>query len=234
MHFSELDILFEGKYLLAINKPAGIVVEDTMHKYTLQTVALDYLKSKDKWPWKCFVGVPHRLDRPVTGVVLFTKKRGALKVLVDMFRKREISKTYYAVVEGRPAQDDIELAHWHRKNDELRKAELFDEEKSGCNVARLRYKIIEEKDGKCLLEVKLITGKFHQIRAQLSRIGHPIVGDKLYGSTQEYTEFGIALHARRLALKHPVTGADMSITAPFPKNKLWREFKLPATPEQPH
>ncbi|MFN8287240.1 MAG: RluA family pseudouridine synthase [Chitinophagales bacterium] len=219
-----LRVLFEDKHLLAVNKPAGIVVEDGFHKNTLELQALAYIKAKDQWPWKCFIGVPHRIDRPVTGVVLFSKKRNVLKLLVEQFKHRELKKIYYAIVEKRPAEAEAELVHWHRKNDELRKAELFDEEKEGTNRARLKYKVVGESPSGVLLEVQLITGKFHQIRAQLAKMGCPIVGDEKYGSTQAYKPTTIALHARRLEVRHPVTGEQLTITAPLPEDEVWRSF----------
>ncbi len=224
MHYTELKVLFEDKHLLAVNKPAGIVVEDSHHKFSLETLALDYIKSKDQWPWKCFIGVPHRIDRPVTGAVLFAKKRSVLKLLVEQFKHRELKKIYYAIVEKRPPQNEDELIHWHRKNDELRKAELFDTEREGTNRARLKYKVVSENDKGVLLEVQLITGKFHQIRAQLAKAGCPIVGDETYGGTQVYKPTTIALHARSLELRHPVTGEQVRVKAPVPDDELWQSF----------
>lgn len=224
MHYTELKVLFEDKHLLAVNKPSGIVVEDGHHKFTLETLALDYIKSKDQWPWKCFIGVPHRIDRPVTGAVLFAKKRSVLKLLVEQFKHRELKKIYYAIVEKRPALDEDELIHWHRKNDELRKAELFDTELEGTHRARLKYQVLAENDKGVLLEVQLITGKFHQIRAQLAKAGCPIVGDETYGGTKVYKPTTIALHARSLQLRHPVTGEQVCVEAPVPNDELWQSF----------
>lgn len=230
MEAPEVEVLFEDKYLLAVNKPAGLVIERTGHmKSSLETKAFFYLRAKEKYPQKVFIGLPHRLDRPVTGVVLFAKKRGVLKSLVELFRVREMKKTYYALLENTPPQPEGELMHWHRKNADLRKAELFTEEQPETNRARLLYKVLQQTPYGTFVEVQLITGKFHQIRAQMASMGCPIVGDAFYGAQKPYKENAIALHARRLQFVHPITNQAMSIEAPFPANEFWAALTNPVT-----
>lgn len=225
----EVEVLFEDKYLLAVNKPAGLVIERTGHmKSSLETKAFFYLREKEKYPQKVFIGLPHRLDRPVTGVVVFAKKRSVLKALVELFRIREMKKTYYALLENTPPQPEAELSQWHRKNEELRKAELFNEEQPNTNRARLIYKVLQQTPAGTFVEVQLITGKFHQIRAQMAGMGCPIVGDALYGAKTTYFENAIALHARRLQFVHPVTNETMCIEAPFPANQFWAALTTPS------
>lgn len=221
-----LQILFEDKQLLAINKPNGIVVEREPHlKYTLESLAFDYIRSKEKYPEKCFIGVPHRLDRPVSGVVLFSKKRGILKMLMELFAKRQMDKTYLAIVENRPARDEDELINRLVKDFEKRKAIIHNSEVKDSMRVILRYKFIAQNNFGTLLQIKLITGKFHQIRAQLSHIGCPIIGDAHYGSKKAYKENAICLHARSLELIHPGTNEPLKIIAPTPDDEIWNSFK---------
>jgi 23S rRNA pseudouridine1911/1915/1917 synthase len=230
MHPSELHVLYEDKQLLAINKPQGIVVEFEPHlKYTLESVALNYLKEKDLYPWKCFIGVPHRLDRPVSGVVLFSKKRSVLKMLVEIFSKREIEKTYWAITDKRPSKNEDELVNWLVKDTEHRRAVIHDKEVTESMRVVLRYKVLTENATGCLLQIKLITGKFHQIRAQLSHMGCPIIGDAHYGSTKPYKENAICLHARQLKLVHPVINEPLTIEANPPDDEMWNAFATPVS-----
>lgn len=221
----EPQIIFEDKHLLVVNKPCGIVSEDDEYlRYSLESLALDYLKRKEKYPQKCFIGVPHRLDRPVSGTIIFAKKRSTLKNLVEQFRARTTKKNYLAIAENKPLQDEALLIHWHRKNSETRKAELLSEEKEGTMRAQLKYKLLAQRKNFCLLEVELITGKYHQIRAQLAKINCPVVGDALYGSKIPYEENAIALHAFKIEINHPFTNERITFTAPLPQNEFWKKF----------
>ena len=222
---NELNILFEDKYLLAINKPHGMVTERDAHLLqTLESLALQYIQLKEKYPQKCFIGLPHRLDRPVSGAVLFAKKKSVLKMLTELFEKREIRKTYLALVEHRPKNTEAELVHWLVKDVANRKAFIHNHETTGSVKVILQYKLIAEGKPGTLLQIKLITGKYHQIRAQLSHIGCPIVGDAHYGSSKPYKEHAIALHARQLELIHPITNEPLEISAPLPDDELWNVF----------
>ncbi len=221
----ELKIIYQDKQLLVVNKPQGIVTEYEPHlNFTLESLALNYIRSQEKYPQKCFIGVPHRLDRPVSGVVLFSKKKSILKMLMEIFAKREIEKTYWAVVENKPAKAEDELQNWLVKNTEIRKAIIHNHEVKDAMRVVLRYKFISQNENGSLLEIKLITGKFHQIRAQLAHIGCPIVGDAHYGSTKVYKENAVCLHARELKLLHPVTQEPLTFTADVPDDEIWQSF----------
>jgi 23S rRNA pseudouridine1911/1915/1917 synthase len=201
------------------------VVEYEPHlKYTLESLAMNYIRSKEKYPQKCFIGLPHRLDRPVSGVVLFAKKKSVLKMLVEIFSKREIEKTYWAITENRPAKDEDELVNWLFKDTEKRKAIIYDTQVRDSMKVILRYKFIAQNEKGSLLEIKLITGKFHQIRAQLGHMGCPVVGDAHYGSTKPYKENAICLHARQLKLVHPITNEPLNIIADVPDDEMWNSI----------
>ena len=228
MQPAELKIIYEDKQLLAVNKPQGIVTEYEPHlNFTLESLALNYIRSQEKHPQKCFIGVPHRLDRPVSGVVLFSKKKSVLKMLMETFAKREIEKTYLAIVETKPAKAEDELVNWLVKDTEKRKAIIYNNEVKNSMRVVLRYKLITQNDKGCLIEVKLITGKFHQIRAQLAPIGCPIIGDAHYGSTQVFKENAICLHARQLSLIHPISNEQLSLVAELPEDEIWQSFNDP-------
>jgi len=221
----ELQIIYEDKHLLAVNKPQGIVTEFEHHlNFTLESLALNYIRSKEKYPQKCFIGLPQRLDRPVSGVVLFSKKKSVLKMLMEIFAKREIQKTYLAIVENKPAKEEDELVNWLEKNTELRKAIIHKSEVKGAMRVVLRYKFISRNDYGSLLQIELITGKFHQIRAQLAHMGCHIIGDAHYGSIKPYKENAICLHARQLSLIHPITNEALNLVAEFPDDEIWRSF----------
>jgi 23S rRNA pseudouridine1911/1915/1917 synthase len=223
---AELKILFEDKYLLAINKPHGMVTERDAHlQHTLESLALRYIQSKEKYPQKCFIGLPHRLDRPVSGVVLFAKKKSVLKMLAELFSEREVKKTYIAIVEHHPPKKKDELVHWLVKDAAKRKAVVHDKEVTGSVKAILQYRFISENKSGALLQIQLITGKYHQIRAQLSHIGCPVIGDAHYGASKVYKENSIALHARKLELIHPATNEPLEIKAPLPDDELWNFFR---------
>lgn len=221
----DLPVLYEDRQLLAVNKPQGLVVEYEPHlNYSLESLALRYVRSKDKYPHKCFIGLPHRLDRPVSGVVLLAKKKSILKLLVDTFAKREIEKLYLAIVEREPAQPEATLVNWLVKDTAKRKAIIHQSEVRDSMRVELQYRYIGNTAQGYLLLVKLITGKFHQIRAQLSYMGCPIVGDAHYGAQRQYKENAICLHAYRLHLLHPDTRQPLQITAPVPDDETWDAF----------
>lgn len=219
---NNLSVIYEDTHLLAVNKPADIVVErDQNTGFGLEVQALEYLKSKTAYPQKCFIGVVHRLDRPVTGVVLLAKKKSALKDLSNQFRERKVAKIYYAVVSPFPNTVSADLTHWLRKNTVDKKAEVFNKPVTNGVEARLRYEVTATNQQRALLKIVLYTGRYHQIRAQLSAIGCPVVGDSLYGSKFPYLENSIALHAQSLSFWHPLTRQKMVLQAPLPENDTW-------------
>jgi 23S rRNA pseudouridine1911/1915/1917 synthase len=223
---SELNVLFEDKYLLALNKPQGLVSErEPSLKYTLESLALEYLHSQTKYPEKCYIGLPHRLDRPVSGVVLLAKKKSTLQSLVNTFAKREIEKTYLAVTSNHAVKEEDELVNWLVKDAERRKAIIHSHEVKNSMRVVLQYKLICQNSRGSLLQIKLITGKFHQIRAQLAYVGCPIIGDIHYGGSNTYKENAICLHARSLGLLHPFTDENLKIIADAPKDEIWDSFQ---------
>ena len=167
----------------------------------------------------------HRLDKPVSGTLLIARKRSALKILNEQFATREVGKTYLAIVSTPPPTPEGELKHWLTKDDEAKKAHIKDLRSQLSVEVKLNYKTLQQKNGKTLLEIDLLTGKYHQIRAQLAHIGSPIIGDEKYGSTEKYTEGALALHASKLTFSHPMDGNQMSITAPTPDDVWWNIFK---------
>ena len=220
-----LQVLFEDKYLLAVNKPHTLVVENEPNlKITIQSLALDYLYSKTKYPEKCFIGLPHRLDRPVSGVIILAKKKSVLKMLAAIFSKREVEKVYLAITENRPETDATELNNWLVKNIDERKAIIHNHQVRNSIKVTLQYKFIAQNKYGSLLQVNLITGKFHQIRSQLAHIACAIVGDKHYNETSSYKENSICLHAYTLSFVHPITNKPLKITAPLPDDEVWNSF----------
>ncbi|MEY4931089.1 MAG: ribosomal pseudouridine synthase large subunit, partial [Bacteroidota bacterium] len=203
-------ILFEDEVVLVINKPAGLMVEPDRngHANLLQQVK-KYLKNSSTSPDEVYAQHIHRLDRPVSGVILFTKQRAALKNLSEQFAERKVKKYYQALTEHAPAKLQDTLEHWHRK--EKKKAALYETEIEYSEKAALIYEVIRIAPNRYLWNIELHTGKYHQIRAQLSYIGCPILGDQLYGSMVNYQPDAIALHASRLTFFHPISGKEITI-----------------------
>ena len=167
----------------------------------------------------------HRLDKPVSGTLLIARKRSVLKLLNEQFASREVGKTYLAIVSAPPANPHGGLNHWLIKDDEAKRAIISDTPSPLAVEVRLTYKTLKEKNGKTLLEIDLITGKYHQIRAQLAHIGSPIIGDEKYGSKEKYLDNALALHASKLSFRHPIDGTNMAIVAPTPDDDWWDLFK---------
>ncbi|MFN7115815.1 MAG: RluA family pseudouridine synthase [Saprospiraceae bacterium] len=209
----EIDILYESTWLLAVNKPAGVLVEKSPYYPSVETWAENYVAQQSKKP---FVGIVHRLDRPVSGVLLLAKKKAALKDLNEQFRLRTIQKTYLALVENEPPTPSGALLHWLKKDIINKKAIIYNNAVKQSEECRLDYNIIEKKGAFYLLQITLHTGKFHQIRAQLAAIGCPIVGDEKYGAAHFYKNDAIALHANRLIFKDPLTAQPVIVEAPAP------------------
>jgi 23S rRNA pseudouridine1911/1915/1917 synthase len=211
-----LDILYEDNHLLAINKPAMLptmgVEED---RESLLVAAKDYLKREYRKLGNVYLGIVSRLDAPVTGVVLLAKTSKAAARLSDSFRTRKVDKRYLAVVEGAPTAQGSILEHYHRKDERHRKVHVTNEDSADAQLARLKYHVIATGEALSLVGVTLDTGRKHQIRVQLAKIGHPILGDRKYGSQSSFMP-GIALHAHRLELDHPVKHEPLRVEAPIP------------------
>lgn len=215
-----LDVLFEDNHLLAVNKPAMLPtmgVADDLE--SLLTVAKEYIREKYDKPGNVYLGIVSRLDAPVTGLVLLARTSKSAARLSESFRSRTVRKRYLAVVEGRPAEPAATLEHYLRKDERHRKVHVTNAAAEGAQVARLQYRVLAAGGNLSLLEVELETGRKHQIRVQLSKIGHPIIGDRKYGSTQALA-LGIALHSHRLEFEHPVRRDWLELESPVPKTWL--------------
>lgn len=209
----EIPVLYESKWLLAINKPAGLLVEHSAYYPSVEDWAKSYVAKQEKQP---FIGIVHRLDRAVSGVLLIAKRKAALQNLHEQFRERQVQKTYLALVEKMPPNKNGTLTHWLRKDVQIKKAHIFDKPTENAQECRLTYRVVEKKSIGILLEIDLHTGKFHQIRAQLAHIGCPIIGDVKYGVAIPYQSDAIALHAWRVHFKEPINGEIITVEAPIP------------------
>ncbi len=206
----EPNIIYEDEVLLVCNKPTGLMVEPDRNNFPnlLQQVK-NYLKecTGESMP---YVQHLHRLDRPTSGVILFTKQKEHLRNLSEQFANRTVSKFYVALTKNAPKENSGLLEHWHRK--EKKKAVLVSEDTPFAEKAILQYKVQPHKEF-FIWEIKLHTGKFHQIRVQLASLGCPVLGDQLYGSTDLYRENAIALHAAKLIIQHPINKEEMVFEA---------------------
>ena len=222
---TEKDVLYEDNHLIIINKKTSEIVHgDKTGDISLSDLVKEYIKVKYNKPFNVYLGLPHRLDRPVSGVVLFTKTEKALSRMNKMFIEGTVDKTYWAIVENPPEKPEDTLVHYLLRNEKQNKTFVYDHEVKYSKQAILLYKLIFRFRNYFLLEVKLKTGRHHQIRCQLTHIGCPIKGDLKYGSKRSNPGGGIMLHARKISFKHPVTGTQVVVFAPPPDNALWNEF----------
>ena len=212
-----MTVVYEDNHIIIVNKTASEIVQgDKTGDTPLSETVKQYLKEKYQKPGNVFVGVTHRLDRPVSGLVLFAKTSKALSRLNEMFKRGDVQKTYWAVVKNRPPQEEGTLSHWLLRNEKQNKSYAYDKEKPGSKHALLDYRLIAASDNYYLLEVNLKTGRHHQIRCQLSKMGCPIKGDLKYGFARSNTDGSICLHARRIAFVHPVSKENIIVEAPLP------------------
>ncbi|MDY3350399.1 RluA family pseudouridine synthase [Riemerella anatipestifer] len=217
-------ILYEDNHLLVINKKAGQLVQgDKTGDASLLELIKDFIKSRDNKPGNVFLGLVHRIDRPTSGLVIYAKTSKALTRLTQMIKNREIKKTYWAIVPKEMISPSQKLVHYLKKNEKNNKAIIFTKPTEGAKQAILSYNLILSLDNYLLLEIDLETGRHHQIRAQLSKIGIPIKGDLKYGAPRSNSDGGISLHARRLEFIHPVSKEKITIVAPVPsQDSVWR------------
>jgi len=209
------DILYEDNHLLIVNKKPGEIVQgDKTGDEPLLDKLKRFIKKRDRKPGNVFLGLVHRLDRPTSGAVIFAKTSKALQRLNRMLKDRRIQKTYWTVVEGIPEVKQGRLEHYLKKNPKNNKTTVFTRPTEGAKKAILHYKVLKEGDRYSLLEVDLETGRHHQIRAQLAKMGHPVRGDLKYGAKRSLPGGGIMLHARRLAFEHPVKKEPVTVEAP--------------------
>ena len=218
-----MEVIYEDNHLIAVNKNCHEIVQgDKTGDVPLSDMLKVWLKEKYAKQGNVFVGVTHRLDRPVTGVVLFAKTSKALARLNEMFRLGKIEKTYWAITKNRPPEMEGALTHWIVRNEKQNKSIAYDGEKPTAKQAILHYRLIATSDRYCLLEIDLKTGRHHQIRCQLAKIGCPVKGDLKYGAERSNPDGGISLHARRIAFLHPVSLQPIVIIAPAPEDNLWK------------
>jgi 23S rRNA pseudouridine1911/1915/1917 synthase len=220
---NDLQVLYEDNHLIAVNKRSGDIVQgDKTGDEPLSDRVKAYIKRKYDKPGDVYLGVVHRLDRPVSGVVLYARTSKAAARLSRMFQEREVDKTYWAVVRNRPAMEEDTLVLHLRKNERQNKSYPANEGAKGAKRCELHYRLNGVTDRYWLLEVEPITGRHHQIRAQLAAIGSPIKGDVKYGADRPNKDGSIHLHARSIHFQHPVKKESMTITAPLPEDNLWK------------
>lgn len=218
-------MLYEDNHLLVINKPAGVLVQgDKTGDKPLAEICKEYIKTKYGKPGEVFLGVVHRLDRPVSGVVVFARTSKALERMNELFRRKETNKIYWALVATAPPATEGTLVHWLVKDEKKNKTSAFRKEHPQGLRSELNYRLLEERGGYYLLEVNPVTGRPHQIRVQLASMNCIIVGDVKYGFPSPNPDGSICLHARTLQFIHPVKKESMSVTAPLPENDFWKPF----------
>ncbi len=219
---NNLQVLYEDNHIIAVNKRAGDIVQgDKTGDKPLSEIVKDYLKDKYNKPGNVFLGVVHRLDRPTTGIVVFARTSKALPRLNKLFLEKEVKKTYWAIVKNPVENQDDTLIHWLKKNPKNNKSTAFEKEIENSKKAILHYKLIKKLDNYSLLEINLETGRHHQIRTQLSKIGLPIKGDLKYGFGRSNNDASISLHSRQIEFLHPVKKEMTVVTAPLPNDTIW-------------
>ena len=222
-----MTVVYEDNHIIVVNKTASEIVQaDKTGDTPLSETVKQYLKEKYQKPGNVFLGVTHRLDRPVRGLVVFAKTSKALTRLNEMFRAGEVKKTYWAVVKNAPKESEGELVHFLVRNEKQNKSYAYDKEVPNSKKAVLDYRLIGRSDNYYLLEVDLKTGRHHQIRCQLAKMGCPIKGDLKYGSPRSNPDGSICLHARRVRFVHPVSKELIELKAPLPEGNLWKGFEL--------
>lgn len=221
-----MNVVYEDNHILIVNKaPSEIVQGDKTGDTPLSDMVKDYLKIKYNKPGNVFVGVTHRLDRPVSGLVIFAKTSKALSRLNDMFRNGTVHKTYWAIVRNCPPHTEGTLTHYMLKNEKQNKSYAYDREVRGSKKAVLSYRLIGHSENFYLLEIRLMTGRHHQIRCQLAKMGCPIRGDLKYGYQRSNPDGSICLHSRQVEFVHPVSKELITVEAEVPGNRLWDIFE---------
>jgi 23S rRNA pseudouridine1911/1915/1917 synthase len=220
----EEQIAYEDNHILVVNKKVGQLVQgDKTGDESLLELIKNFIKKRDAKPGNVFLGLVHRIDRPTSGLVIYAKTSKALSRLTQMVKNREVEKTYWAVVPKEMVPQSQKLIHYLKKNEKNNKAIVFTKVTDGAKEAILTYNVIKSLENYMLLQIDLETGRHHQIRAQLSKIGIPIKGDLKYGAPRSNPDGGINLHARMLKFIHPVTKEEIKIVAPVPQNDaIWR------------
>ncbi len=219
------EIIYEDNHLIAAYKKSSDLAQgDKTGDESLDKEIKKYLARKYKKPGEVFLGIVHRLDRPVSGVILFARTSKALKRLNEMFREKQVKKIYLAIVKERPPEDEATITHFLKKNEKQNKSFVYDTEVKGSKEASLTYRLKGRSEKYYLLEIELHSGRHHQIRAQLAKIGCPVKGDLKYGYPRSNEDGGISLFARKLEFIHPVKKEPVTIIAHFPEGDIWSLF----------
>ena len=220
----ESRILYEDNHLLVVNKKVGEITQgDRTGDECLTETYKAFIAARDHKPGKVFLGLPHRLDRPVSGICILAKTGKALERLDEMFRTSQIHKTYWALCYQKPAEAEGYLENWLVRNEKQNKTFIADSKRNGAKLAKLNYRYLYSTDRYHLLEVELLTGRHHQIRCQLSGMGCVIKGDLKYGAPRSNPDGGISLHSRKVTFLHPVKKEELTITAPCPSD--WKGIR---------
>lgn len=218
-------VVYEDNHIIVVYKESGEIVQgDKTGDIPLSDIVKDYIKEKYQKPGNVFLGVVHRLDRPVSGLVVFARTSKALSRLNEMFRTGDVHKTYWAITKEQPAELEGRLEHWLVRNEKQNKSYAYTREKPGAKKAILEYKVIGRTDNYNLLEVRLLTGRHHQIRCQLAAMGCPIKGDLKYGARRSNPDGSISLLSRRVQFIHPVSKQLIDIVSPVPGDNLWQDI----------
>lgn len=222
-----MEVLYEDNHLIIVNKEAGEIVQgDKTGDVPLSDKVKEYIRLKYDKPGAVFLGVVHRLDRPVSGIVLFARTSKALERMNKKFREKDVSKKYWAILENTPDKESATLENYLKKNPEKNKSFVQKDDKQGAKLSKLSYKVVDRSDRYTLLEVELHTGRHHQIRVQLSTMGCVIKGDLKYGAKRSNEDASIHLHARELSFVHPVSKENIKVIAPVPQHDtLWKFFE---------
>ena len=222
-----MEVVYEDNHIIIVNKQSGEIVQgDKTGDRPLSDLVKDYIKEKYHKPGEVFLGVVHRLDRPVSGLVVFARTSKALTRLNKMFAEGKVHKTYWAIVKDTPKQLEGTLEHWLVRNEQQNKSYAYDRERPNAKKAILNYRTIGHSDNYTLLEVQLMTGRHHQIRCQLSTMGCPIKGDLKYGAKRSNPDGSISLQSHRVEFEHPVSHETIAIEAPLPHDPVWEGMRI--------
>ena len=222
-----MKVVYEDNHLIIVHKSSGEIVQgDKTGDTPLSDMVAAYIKQKYDKPGKAFVGVVHRLDRPVSGLVVFARTSKALARLNKMFADGQVHKTYWALVQNQPALPEGTLEHWLTRNEKQNKSYAYPREVPGSKKAILKYRLIGQSERYFLLEINLLTGRHHQIRCQLSAMGCPIKGDLKYGSKRSNADGSISLLSHRIDFIHPVSKEHIVVESPLPVDNIWQNIKF--------
>lgn len=222
-----MQVVYEDNHIIIVSKRSGEIVQgDKTGDEPLSETVKQYIKEKYGKPGEVFLGVVHRLDRPVSGLVVFARTSKALTRLNKMFAEGDVHKTYWAITKNTPKEPEGTLTHWIVRNEQQNKSYAYDKEKPHAKKAILHYRVIGHSDNYSLIEVRLLTGRHHQIRCQLAAMGCPIKGDLKYGAPRSNPDGSISLLSRRVEFVHPVSKENICVEAPLPDDPLWQLVRL--------